>query len=89
MLLWGSRTYYGQVYAQLISLQQSISSEPSEQCITPSQTRTLRIQAPVVVHLKSSAAKHSLLSGESSMTMQRNYAAFLSTVQMYHIQHCY
>ena len=41
-------------------LQQFSSSESSEQSTVPSQTWYLRIQTPVVAHLKSSTAKHGL-----------------------------
>ena len=49
----------------LYNLQQFSSSELSEQCCLPSHTWTLRIHAPVVVHLKSSAAKHVRLSANN------------------------
>ena len=51
------------------NLQQFSSSELSEQCCCPSHTQTLRIQAPVVVHLKSSGAGHVRLSAERTIIM--------------------
>ena len=47
------------------NLQQFSSSELSEQCCIPSQTRMLRIQAPVIIHLKSSVTKQARLSVEN------------------------
>ena len=41
---------------------QLASSDPSEQCITPSHTCALRIQASVLSQIKSSVAEHVILS---------------------------
>ena len=41
---------------------QLLSSDPSEQCVTPSHTCALRIQAPVLSHLKSLTETHGELS---------------------------
>ena len=41
---------------------QLLSSDPSEQCVTPSHTCALWIQAPVLSHLKSLTETHGELS---------------------------
>ena len=59
------RYYLENLQLLLYNLQQFSSSELPEQCCFPSHTWILRIQAPVVIHLKSSAAKHARLSANN------------------------
>ena len=49
-------------YAIYTNILQLASSDPSEQCITPSHTCALWIQAPELSHLNPSSAEHVVLS---------------------------